>query len=242
MSIKHDNDFMELRSRPTKKHGNSFGQRLVDAAINLFENPWIAAAIASYVFFSIGYFSDSLLSSSNYAYYNYLADSFLHGQTWLRLVPPRFEDLIFFQGRLYLYWAPFPAILLTPFVSIFGVQFNDVIFTALIASINVGLVAQLLRVTCKVGFLHLLKSQRAILVFFFSFGTVHSILSPCGNVWATCQIIGFSCSLLAYLAAFSLKGNKAWFITGAALAAALLTRTQIVFTGIFPLVYLIYKE
>lgn len=238
------NDFVNENSlnSNSKQTGIGFGQRLIGASINLLENPWTAAAIASYVFLSISYFFDSLITRSNYAYFNYLADSFLHGQTWLRLVPPRFEDLIFFHDKLYLYWAPFPALLLTPFVSIFGVDFNDVLFTTLIASINVGLVAQLLRVSCKVEFLHLRKSQRAILVFFFAFGTVHSILSPQGKAWATSQIIGFSCSLLAYLAAFSLKGKKAWFFTGLALAAALLTRTQIVFTGIFPSVYLLIQE
>ncbi|MCJ7518650.1 MAG: hypothetical protein MUO42_03150, partial [Anaerolineaceae bacterium] len=49
-------------------------------------------------------------------------------------------------------------------------------------------------------------------------------------------------TLLAYLAAFSLRGGKAWFFTGLALACAMLTRSQMVFTGIFPAVYLFYRE
>lgn len=242
MSIKHDNDFMELRSKPAKKHGNSFGQRLVDAAINLFENPWSASFIAGVIILSMAAREGAILKVTEYAYYNYLADAFLHGQTWLRLLPQSNHDLIMYSGKLFLYWGPFPAILLMPLVRIFGVNLNDVIYTAVLASINVALVAQLLRSACKVDFLHLRKSQRAILVFFFALGTVHLRLATEGRVWATGQIIGFMCSLLAYIVTFSCKGKKAWFFTGLALAAAMLTRTQIVFTGIFCLIYLVAQE
>jgi len=129
-----------------------------------------------------------------------------------------------------------------PLVAIFGVQLNDVLYTALIAAVNVGLVAQLLRIACRVEFLHLTKAQRAILVAFFAFGTVHFWLAPFGKIWMTGQLIGFTCTLLAYIAAFSFKGRKAWFLTGLALAGAMLTRNQMVFTGIFPAAYLLFQE
>ncbi len=143
---------------------------------------------------------------------------------------------IIFTGRL------FPQSLLMPFVAIFGVQLNDVFYTVLIAAFNVGLAAQLLRAACRADFLHLSKAQRAILVFFLAFGTVHFMLAQYGRVWYTGQIIGFTCTLLAYLAAFSLRGGKAWFYTGLALAGAMLTRNQMVFTGIFPAVYLLLRD
>ena len=129
-----------------------------------------------------------------------------------------------------------------PLVAVFGVQLNDVFYTVLIAALNVGLVAQLLRAACRAEFLRLSKTQRAILVFFFAFGTVHFTLAQYGMVWYTGQIIGFTCVLLAYLSAFSLRGGKAWFFSGLALACAMLTRSQMVFTGIFPAVYLLYRE
>lgn len=224
------------------KLNSTFIERLKLAAIDLFENPWTSAVIAVFIFLAIAFRDGVIFKATDNAYYNYLADAFLHGQTWLRLLPLSTHDLVVFGGKLYLYWAPFPAILLMPFVSIFGVNLNDVVYTALIASINVGLVGQLLRSACKAGFLHLSKLQRAILVFFFAFGTVHFKLATGGKVWATGQIIGFMCSLLAYLVIFSLHGKKAWFLSGLALAAAMITRTQIVFTGIFCLVYLISIE
>jgi len=217
-------------------------QRLIRAAVNMFDTPWLAFVVASLVYLMISAYSGKLLSSSEYPYYNYLADAFLHGQTWLRILPPSTHDLSFLNGRYYLYWAPFPAILLMPLVAIFGVQLNDVLYTALIAAVNVGLVAQLLRIACRVEFLHLTKAQRAILVAFFAFGTVHFWLAPFGKIWMTGQLIGFTCTLLAYIAAFSFKGRKAWFLTGLALAGAMLTRNQMVFTGIFPAAYLLFKK
>lgn len=225
-----------------QKTSPNFIQRLALAAINLWESPWGAALLAGIVYLAISAYSGKLFAPSIFAYYNYLADAFLHGQTWLRIIPPSTHDLVFFGGKYFLYWSPFPAFILMPFVAIFGVGLNDVLYTVLIAALNVGLVAQLLRAACRAEFLRLSKAQRAILVFFFAFGTVHFTLASFGKIWMTGQLIGFTCTLLAYWAAFSLRGGKAWFFTGLALAGAMLTRNQMVFTGIFPAVYLLYQE
>lgn len=212
------------------------------AFINLWESPWGSAIFAGFIYLIISAYSGKLFSITNYAYYNYLADAFLHGQYWLRLLPPSTHDLVFYGGKYYLYWSPFPAFVLMPFVAIFGVKFNDVVFTIFIAMLNVGLIAQLLRAACQVEFLHLSKTQRSILVIFFALGTVHFFMAPFGKVWFTGQLIGFTCTILAYLSAFSLKGWKAWFFTGLSLSAAMLTRNHLVFTGIFPAMYLLFQE
>ena len=224
------------------KKFSEFIKRISLAWTNMFESPWGAAIASGFIYLLISAYSGSLFEQSLHPYYNYLADAFLHGQTYLRQLPPSTHDLSFFNGNYYLYWAPFPAIILMPFVAIFGVGLNDVLFTIIIAAINIGLVAKLLRAACNVGFLHLTKSQRAILVFFFAFGTVHYTLAPFGKVWMTGQLIGFACTLLAYLAAFTFEGRKAWFFTGLALGGAMLTRNHLVFTGIFPFIYLLVNE
>jgi hypothetical protein len=225
-----------------KEESSDFIHRMASAAVNLWESPWGAALIAGFIYLMISAYSGLLFKQSNHAYYNYLADAFLHGQTSLRIMPPSINDLSFFNGRYYLYWGPFPAFVLMPFVAIFGVQLNDVLYTVLIATINVGLVAQLLRAACQAEFLHLSKSQRAILIFFLALGTVHFTLAPYGMVWYTGQLISFTCTLLAYWAAFSLRGGKAWFFTGLALAGTMLTRSHMVFNGFFLAVYLLYRE
>jgi hypothetical protein len=223
-------------------HIQKFRKRLSLAAIDLFESPWGAALISGIIYMVVSAYYGHLFKQSDYAYFNYLADSLLHGQTWLKEIPSLTKDLSIYNGKYFLYWPPFPAILMVPFIAVFGIQFNDVIFTILIGAINIGLLAQLLRSACRIDFLHLSKVQRAILVFFFAFGTVHFTLPPFGKVWMTASLVGFTCVLLAYLFAFTLKGSKAWFFTGLALSAAMLTRSNLIFTGIFPFLYILYQQ
>lgn len=234
---------LNKRLLPTmKKTIKAFGKRMTFASVNLFESPWGAALMSLFIYALVSAKTDHLFRPTEQAYYNYLADAFLHGQTWLRLIPPDMIDLSLFNNNLYLYWAPLPAVLLIPFVAAFGIQFNDVLFSILVASINVGLIAQLLRQACKVDVISLTKEKRAILVFFFAFGTVHFLIAPFGSVWFTGQLIGFLFTILAYLSAISLKQWKAWFFLGFFLACAMLTRNNLVFTGIFPALYLLMNN
>jgi hypothetical protein len=220
----------------------NYFQRLLFAFSNIWESPWGSALLAGIIYSIISAFRGMLFTQSIYPYYNYLADAFNHGQFSLRLIPPFTHDLVFFGGKYFLYWSPFPAFVLMPFVALFGIQFSDVIFTLFTAALNVGLIAQLLRTACLREFLHLSKTQRSILVLFFALGTVHVTMASFGKVWFTGQLIGFSCTILAYLAAFSLRSGRAWFFTGLALACAMLTRNHLVFTGIFPALYLLFQE
>lgn len=216
---------------------------LLQKALTFSLSPWGTALTAAGVYLLVSYLKGQIFRPSDHPYYNYLADAFLHNQTWLRELPPRsVHDLIILNSRYYLYWAPFPALLLIPFVALFGVGLNDVIYTILIAAINVGLVSQLLSVASSKGLFKLTRIQRYLLVVFFAFGSVHFFLAPFGKVWMTGQLVGFTCVLLAYLAAFTLTGWKAWLLTGLALACAMLTRNQMLFTGFFPAVYLLAQE
>ena len=47
------------------------------------------------------------------AYFNILADAFLHGRTYL-VAPPATHDLTAFQGRWYVPFPPLPALLMLP--------------------------------------------------------------------------------------------------------------------------------
>ena len=114
-----------------------------------FEKPLIASLSAFIVYFALSMLRDSPFGVTPTAYFNHLADSFLHGQLHLRLLPSSLHDLSFFDGRYYLYWPPMPAVVLMPFVAIFGVNFSDIFFTIVLASVNVGIVALLLRAATK---------------------------------------------------------------------------------------------
>lgn len=215
---------------------------LLRAAGTFWESPFRAAFAAALIYFTIALFSGKLFSATAVSYYNYLADAFLHGQLWFRYVPLDYTDLIFYHGNISIYQSPFPAIFLMPLVSIFGIHLNDVVYTAIIASLNVGGVSLLLRIAAQKQLIHLSDVQRSLLVMFFAVGTVHVTLAPTGRVWSTALVLGFGCVLLAYLAALSFEGTKAWFLMGLALTCAMLTRNHLLFTGIFPAIYLLKKE
>jgi hypothetical protein len=229
---------IKIQDIPRKKYEQIF---------EFFDNP-IAIAALAFIIYSImsciilTIVHKSIFKASDANYFNYLADAFLHGQLNLRLIPAYRLDLSLFKGNYYLYWSPMPAILMMPFIAIFGIGFNDIIFTLVIAAINVGLISVLIKQFCRYHFLDLTRMQRGLLVAFFAFGTVHITLAPIGQVWFTGQLVGFFFTILAYLAAISLEGFRAWFLTGLALAGALLTRNELVFVGVWPAVYLLVKH
>ncbi len=181
---------------------------------------------------------DSLHASSN-AYYNYLADAFLHEQLHLRVIPPSTHDLTLFHGQYFLYWAPMPSILMLPFVALFGPTVTDSIISIGIGAANVALMAALLRAANRRNIIRLSQPRRALLVLFFAFGTVHFTLAPYANVWSSDELVGCFFVLLAYLAAIELSGPRAFALTGLALAAAMLTRNHLVLAGVWPALLLV---
>lgn len=210
---------------------------------SIWENPIWAGLLGLVVYSAYAIHVNPTLEASNVNYHNYLADAFLHGQLSLRLIPPNSQiDLSVFNQKYYLYWPPLPAILLMPFVALFGINFSDVLFTLVFAALNVSLVALLLRKIDKKNIARLTPFQRSLLTLFFAFGTVHFTVAPYGRVWFTSSVIGFFFSILAYIGAISLNGKKAFFLTGLAVACAMMSRNTLLFTVIWPAYYLIMSN
>ena len=212
---------------------------VLQATLLLWESPLFSAVLAFLAYLLVSLQFGPVGHASRFAYYNYLADAFLHGQLSLHLLPAQVHDLVLYHGNYYLYWPPFPAVLLAPFVAVFGVGFSDVLFTLALGSLDVGLVALLLRQADRRGIISLSSLQRALLVLFFALGTVMLTLAPYGRVWYTGQLVAFLCIALAYLAAISLRGWIAFLLTGLALALAMLTRNHLVFAGVWPAWFLL---
>ncbi len=205
----------------------------------LFESPIKAGGLAFFIYALFALQAGPIWRTTDFSYFNYLADAFLHGQLFLRLLPPNTHDLALFNGLYYLYWPPFPAILLMPFIALFGVNFSDVLFTLILAGVNVSIVAYFFQLLSRKGLANINAFQRALLVIFFTFGTVHFILARWGRVWFTSQIIAFTCGMLVYVIVLRFKGAAAFFLSGLLLSFALLTRIHLVFLGIWPAYYLI---
>lgn len=182
----------------------------------------------------------SIFHSSENAYFNFLADAFLHGQLHLRVMPETTHDLVHFNERAYLYWPPFPALLLVPFIALFGLGFSDIFLTLVLAAVNVSLTYLLLY---KLRSRHIINPSDFhlwMLVVSFAFGTVHLCLAPLGRVWFTAQIIGYLCIVITYLAAVALDDRWAFVAAGFGMAAAVMTRNHLILLGLWPAWYLIH--
>ena len=204
-----------------------------------FNDPRWAFLQAALFYILISLLIETPFRLSNAPHFQYLADAFLHGQLNLRVVPPTDHDLVFFQGNTYLYWPPFPAIVMMPFVALVGLHFSDVFLVMMIGAFNVSLMALLLRAVNQRGIIALSAVKRAWLVIFFMAGTVHTTLALTGNVWSASQVISIAGLLVAYCAAVGLKGWKAYLFAGIGMAAAMSTRYTLILAGIWPAWYLI---
>ena len=137
------------------------------------------------------------------------------------------------RSRRYVYYVSFPwfpALLMLPFVAIWGMKFNDVIFNVCVGAFNPVLVYLVLR-----RLVALKLSQRTLredlwLTACFAFGTVHFYSSVIGQVWYTAHVVGVTLTCLYALAA--LEGRHT-FLAGLFLGLGFVSRTPIPFT--FPL-------
>jgi len=215
--------------------------RRIGALFGALARPWVATAVALLVYLLRAAWGTQLARSDD-AYFNYLAEAFLHGQTYLRQTPPHTLDLVYYGDRIYLYWPPFPAVLVAPLVALFGVGVSDRLYTAVIAALAIGLLARLLAALDLTGVAPLDATRRGILVVGVAFGSFLLILAPAGNVWSTAQLLGWACTILAALAAVAVPGARGYVLAGLALAAAMATRNSLTLNGLWLAYYLLWRD
>jgi hypothetical protein len=204
--------------------------------------PWLAGLVALLIYLVRAAAVPGGLARTKFAFFNYLADAFLHGQFQLRLQPWSAIDLVKYDGRLYLYWPPFPAVLATPLVALFGVEVSDVVFTAAIAALSVALVAKLLAALDEAGVAPLDAGRRGLLVATVAFGSVLLFVATEGGVWVTSQAVGWCCTVLASVAALTRRDRWGYFLAGLALAAATSTRLGLLVGGTWLAYYLPLRD
>jgi hypothetical protein len=215
-------------------------------ALKGFVTQWshpLSAAIFTFVLYTaIAAFKGWAFQLSPHPYYNLLADAFLHGQLNLRIIPNEMLDLILYQGKYYLYWPPFPALLVLPLVAIFGAGFSDVLVNVVLTSVIAALIAAILAETDRQGLSPLSALQRGLLVIFFTFGTMIAPLVPFGKVWFTGQLTGLACAAFTYWAVLRFRGWKAFLLAGIGMACVFATRNSMILVGIWPAWFLIREH
>lgn len=153
----------------------------------------------------------------------YLSDAFLKGRTWLSYALGN-NDVITIDGRPYVPFAPFPAILFMPLVAITGPVGADQLgaeINAVLAASAVGLCWVLMG---RIGVENLL--QRTSLVVLFGFTTSLYWVVIRGGVWHTAQIVA---TVLTMICLVELWGRQRAPLIGLVAGAAFLTRAPLAF-------------
>jgi hypothetical protein len=156
----------------------------------------------------------------------YLADAFLHGRVWIDRALGAYDVIYGATGRVYVPFAPFPAMTLMPLVAAVGAETAD----TWESGINAGLAAIGLLlawwVTGRIGVARL--RDRFGLVLLLGFGTQMWWVTTRGGVWHTGHLIAI---ILAMLMLVELFGRQRAFLLGLLVGASFLTRAPVAFAG-----------
>jgi hypothetical protein len=129
----------------------------------------------------------------SFDYFVRLADAFLHGRIILTEAPSWLNELIPKDGGWYVAYPPMPAVVLVPFVAVFGDQFPQQVASVLFGGVSVGLAWLVLgRFTLTLG-------VRLLLTAVFGFGTAMWYATEVGSAWYFAHVIALVFSLAAIL-------------------------------------------
>jgi hypothetical protein len=120
----------------------------------------------------------------------------------------------------YVSFPPFPAVLMLPFVAIWKMAFNDVLFTALWAALNPVLLFFLLRALGRRGLARRSTAENLWLTVMFGVGSVYYFCSVVGQVWYTAHVVTVSASIaFAWVSLGAARPGLAGLFVGLALAS-----------------------
>jgi hypothetical protein len=169
---------------------------------------WKAPAAGALAFLAI--LLGSGLIATKYNNYVLLADAFLHGRVWID-EPQAGIDALAFGGRYYIIEAPLPAVLLLPFVAIWGFAANQSLLAAALGGIAIGAAWT---IGSRLG---LSDATNAWLCGFMLLGTDLYWCAMLGDVWFIAHVAAVAFTLLAL--AELLGRRRAWIVALCAVAA-----------------------
>jgi hypothetical protein len=192
-----------------------------------------AGEIASFLAITVAFFvvyaasdPEHLLAQSGGRHFVYLAESFLRGHFDLVSRPPSYHDMTNFAGQWYVTFPPLPAVVLMPFVALWGLAVPEILISVVLGAINCGLVWLLLgRVPVALP-----AWARLGLTALFGLGTVHWYSALAGSVWFFAHIVAVT---FATLYAIEVLGKNRPVVAAVFLGLAGLARTPAFFG--FPL-------
>jgi hypothetical protein len=157
-------------------------------------------------------------------YFVRLADAFLHGRIFLTEAPSWLNELVPANGVWYVPYPPVPAVLLMPFVALFGTEFHQQVASSLFGGIGVALA------WLTFGRFALSMRARFGLTAVFGFGTTLWFTAATGSAW----YIGHAAAVMFSMAALALVLRRRWpFLVGFLLGGATFARLPVGLTAPF---------
>lgn len=178
---------------------------------------------------------DRLLAHTPYNHYALMADAWLHGRQHLVGGPPGYSgmnDFALFEGKWFISFPPFPAVLMLPLVWASGSpeNFRDGQFIVWLAGVGPAvlfLVLEKLRRTARSERTEIENIRLALL---FAFGTVYFFTAVQGTVWFAAHVVGVGLAALFVL--FALDAERP-ALAGLILGCMFLTRPTTALVGVF---------
>jgi hypothetical protein len=192
----------------------------------------VAVGIALVVVAFFVYWLSNRAFSAGRADFMYLADAFLHGRVWVPvgLAPnaPRLgvNDVIEIGGRIYIPFAPFPAIVLAPLVAVVGPVTADHWETGINAALAAGVVGLAYWVPGRIGVRGIIG--RLLLAILLGFSTQIWWVTTRGGVWHTGHLVA---TILVLLLIAEMFGRQRAWLMGLLVGFAFLTRAPLAFAG-----------
>ena len=154
---------------------------------------------------------DRLAQHTPYNHYALLADAWVHGHHDLGGKPPDYagmNDFALFEGKWFISFPPFPALLMMPLVWLSGSadNFRDGQFIVWLAGVGPAvlfLVLEKLRRTLRSERTEVENVRLALL---FAFGTVYFFTAIQGTVWFAAHVVGVALAALFVL--FALDAER----------------------------------
>lgn len=160
-----------------------------------------------------------------------LADAFLRGRLDVSGVSPVAVDISTFGGSQYVHQGVFPAVLLLPFVAIFGYSFHQLQMTLLLTLANGWLLWSLLES------LAVAASTRRWLITLLTLASPYTMQMVTDGPWPLQHATSVTLTLLALYVVLrqplATVSGRCWLLVGLLLGATLLTRYVTVLGGIF---------
>jgi hypothetical protein len=173
--------------------------------------------------------SGRLSQHTAFNHYAHLADAWLHGRHDLRNGPPAYaqgNDFALFEGRWFITFPPFPALLMMPLVALAGSpeNFQDGQFVVWLAGLGPALLFLVLERLRATGRSPRSETENIALCALFAFGTVYFFTAVEGTVWFAAHVVavGLTCGYL--LAAIDAERP---FLAGLLLACGWMTRPPV---------------